>query len=118
MKTINNWKPEVRSFLNRLIKAGVKIDGGNNGEYEFKFIQNRTSLARFVNDLVACDETHLNVTTPNGNKCQFFLVLGNNPGELICDYSYNPADTEFLDKLADEHARAWEGMKQPTLTVE
>ena len=115
IETINNWKPEVRSLLRTLEKHGCAIIKGNNGEYSFSFGENR---AKFVEDLIACDEAHLYVKGPDGRSRTLFLVLGNSPGEIVSDYSM-PAGQEFgtdvLDKVTEEHAAKWETRSQPKL---
>lgn len=107
--TINNWKPEVRSLLKSLTDAGCKLERSHNGEDALLFNNN---LAAFVEHLIACDEAHLRVVMPDGERRTLYLVLGNSPGELVCDYGCH----DLLDKVTDAHYTKWEGRAQPKKT--
>lgn len=107
MKTINNWKPESKSLLKSLQKRNITLLSVDNGETETNFAE--TTPAKFVNEMMACDEAHLYVQTPDGKKHVLYLVYGNDPGELVADYSISPE----LDAAVNEHYNTWEGRKQP-----
>lgn len=107
-QTLNNWKPEVGSLLHKLTKAGCKLIAGNNGDEDFK--AEDMTLAKFIENLIACDEAHLYVQTPAGKRRWVYLVLGNSPGELVCDYTCD----DVLDAVTDAHYTQWESRKQPT----
>lgn len=109
---INDWKPEVRSLLKSLTDAGCKLVQSNNGEDVMSFADG--TLAEFIDHLIACDESHLRVEMPDGERRTLFLVLGNSPGELVCDYGVH----EVLDVVTDAHYTKWETRKQPTLEGE
>ena len=106
---LNNWKPETRSLIASLQKAGLTIHSQHNGEYGTKFSD--VSRSKFIEDLIACDESRLYVVTPEGKKLGLFLVLGNSPGELVCDYHCHP----LLDAVTETHYKKWNGRKQPTI---
>lgn len=113
-RTINDWVPEVRSLLGRLVDAGFTILSGHNGEEKFKF--NEGDLGDFIGNLIACDESRLFVKSPEGRKRWLFLVFGNSPGELVADYLSYTTERE-PDQLAiviDGHYNEWEGKPQPT----
>lgn len=107
-KYINNWKPEVKSLLKALMAEGVILVSGDNGEETFKFDGNTN---KFIENLIACDEAHLYVRTPSlpTKDRWIYLVLGNDPGELVCDHTVDDA----IDKATDAHYKKWEGRKQP-----
>jgi hypothetical protein len=64
----NDYRPEVRSLLNRLDKAGFKFTGGDNGE------ENSYDNPReFVEDLTATDESWAYISR-DGHKFSLFLV--------------------------------------------
>jgi hypothetical protein len=128
-KTVNTFHPETRSLFQTLRDNGFTITGGNNGEENFPRGEFSTETA-FLNELLACDEASLFVKRQGLRESKktpgkmipaqywLFLVLGNSPGELVCDYGI-PSHTEdaaALDKATNEHARKWEGRKQPTET--
>lgn len=107
---INNWKPEVKSLINSLLAAGCKMVQSNNGEDVMSFADG--TMAEFVEHLIACDESHLRVEMPDGERRTLYLVLGNSPGELVCDYGCH----DVLDKVTEAHYEKWEGRAQPKLT--
>jgi len=107
---INDWRPEVRALIIRLLEHGVEILRGDNGEDEFTF-PNVSSVGpreRFVENLVACDEARLFVRVNNVHHW-LYLVLGNSPGEIVSDYSVNPV----LDLVTEAHYAEWELKGQP-----
>lgn len=69
--------------------------------------------------------TRLTYWSPRtGSGPWLFLVLGNSPGEIVCDYGVKSGDkeavkafNEAVDKVTNAHYLAWEGRKQPTTTV-
>jgi hypothetical protein len=103
---INDWKPEVRSLLKSLIAAGFEILRGNNGASSLHFGFDR---AVFVNHLIACDEASLYVRK-DGKTFWLYLVLGNEPGVIVSDYTVS----DDLDKVTDSHYEKWSNRKQPT----
>ena len=106
---INDWVPETKSLINRLLKNGFIIISGDNGEDEFAY-NGKGKMAEFLDELLACDEAHLYVQNSEGKNKQLFLVLGNSPGELVADYTVDP----LLDKVTTEHCDTWSQRKQPT----
>jgi hypothetical protein len=82
IETINDWEPEVRDLLEALVSAGCELVSGDNGEDRFKF---RGDLAKFIEELIACDEAHVYLKTPSGKVRWLYLVLGNSPGELASE---------------------------------
>ncbi len=109
-KFINNWKPEVRSLINALVKAGCVIDSGNNGEDGTFTLAKCGTMAKFIDNLTACDEAHLFVRTPGKDGLAFvYLVFGNSPGELPSDYTLRPE----IEAACNEHSKKWDGVKQP-----
>lgn len=106
-KYINDWKPETTSLLATLEKHGLVIVSVDNGEYVTKLAD--TTRDKFVEDCMACDEAWLFVIASDGKRKTIFLVYGNNPGELICDYTCCPE----IDAACDEHFNEWDGRNQP-----
>lgn len=106
--TINDWKPETQSLLETLQKHNVTILSVDNGEGSIDLAN--TTWDNFIEETMACDEAHLFVRTPDGKRRTMYLVYGNDPGELVCDYSI----AEEIDAAVDEHYTKWENVKQPT----
>jgi hypothetical protein len=89
--TINDFRPEIRSLLRNAKAAGFTIDTACNGEDKVRHPDVETA----VKCLNATDEGHVillkPVATPTGMQTlrwTVFLVLGNDPGELVSDWSY------------------------------
>jgi hypothetical protein len=122
-RIINDFTPETLSLINRLVAAGFVIHSGSNGEERFNFDGDTT---KFLDNLLACDEGWLYVVAPGtpftpsnkgtGNLIQrrhsLYLVLGNSPGELVCDHSEHP----LLDEVTRAHYAEWDGKPQLTTT--
>jgi hypothetical protein len=106
MTKINDWKPETKSLIERLVAAGCRIVSGDNGEEKFYFAEGQVDS--FIDNLIACDEARLYVEV-NGKNRGLFLVLGNSPGEIVCDYHCDPV----LDAVTEAHYAEWELKGQP-----
>lgn len=102
---INNWRPEVRSLLARLLAAGCTLV---ECEHE-DLVKFKGDLEAFITELTCCDECAMWVITPSGKKRWMYLVLGNEPGVIVSDYTVDP----ILDKVTDEHYKEWENRPQP-----
>lgn len=108
-RTINNWKPEVLSLLRTFAKHGIEAIACNNDGSIIKFVPGKRN--EFIEELFACDEVALYVRTPHSSKLRWvYLVYGNSPGELVCDYTIDPV----LDVATAEHYNKWNERKQPT----
>ena len=111
-RIINDWKPETLSLIQTLIKHGYSIESVDNGEEETDF--NEVSLDTFVEQMMACDEAHLHIRTPEDRSGILYLVYGNSPGELVADYHVmDYLGRDKLDAATDEHSKNWEGKPQP-----
>jgi hypothetical protein len=100
--------PEVRSLIKTLKENDFQIISGSDGEESFKF--DTMSRTEFLESVTACDEGYLKVRY-NEQNYTIFLVYGNEPGEVICDYSSLPE----LDQVAEAHYDKWQNRKQPTI---
>lgn len=109
LTTINTFEPETRSLIKRLTDAGFKLLRCDNGEDQMEY---GGDLDKFLDTLLATDETLLDVLHPNGQKqLRLFLVLGNEPGVILSDYTYFDGR---LDAVGDAHYEAWQDKPQPT----
>jgi hypothetical protein len=108
-KTINNWLPVVKSFLNICAAHGLKIQKVDDGE-EDTLTDNVNEAAKAV---CAVDEASVYLLTPEGKRLWVFIVLGNSPEETICDHTCNP----LLEKAAEEFSSKWEGKNVPTKEI-
>lgn len=105
---INDFRPEVRSLLNRLIKAGAILTQADDGVEEEAHDVDHDDLDSAVDVLTSVDESVLHgVLGAKGFWLQ--LVLGNEPGELVSNYTLDPT----IEAVVDAHASAWETKGQP-----
>lgn len=110
----NDFRPEARSLLQFLALAGIAIIAANNGgDEDFRPGEpGMNTEAQFLEELCAADEARLYVRLPGSHTIRFlYLVFGNSPGELVADYSAQPA----LEAVCTMHSNAWEGTEQITI---
>jgi hypothetical protein len=104
---MNDYRPEVRSLIKSLRQAGFTPISVNNGEETIRYSD--VSKTEFLEEVVATDEATLRLLH-NNKKVGIYLVLGNEPGTIACDYT----DYEPLEQVIDSHYDRWENRKQPT----
>jgi len=110
---INDWVPETKSLLESLVAAGFTLLGGDDGEAGFKFREGK--LDDFIENLIACDEAQLYVKDPSGKKRTLFLVLGNEPGVIVSDYTLPIGEgTDHIEAVTNAHYDKWCNVPQPT----
>jgi len=100
MTTTDYYNTETRILLHRLITAGFTPLSIDNGEAVTKW--NAADWTPFVEEAMACEESTLRCVDQDGRKVALFLVYGNGPGELVCDYT----DTPALAAVVDAHYNA------------
>lgn len=110
VQLINDWAPEVKSVVHTIKSHGFTVVEATNGEETVKASAGHKAI---LDCLLACDEATLRVTK-DGKRASFWLVMGNSPGELIADGSYQDGLEADWDKVLDEHCRRWEERTQPT----
>lgn len=108
---INDWEPETASLLAILIKHGFNLLTSVNGEDE-PVTYNDEQQKKFLEHLTSCDDSHLYVEK-DGVKLWLYLVFGNDPGELVSDYSFTDELQKSIDAAVLEHRDEWEGKQQP-----
>jgi hypothetical protein len=104
---MKDYRPEVRSLLKSLRQAGFTPLSVNNGEENVRYSD--VSKTEFLEEIVSVDEATIRLQH-NNKRVSIFLVLGNDPGEIACDYS----DYDPLEEVIDSHYDRWENRKQPT----
>jgi hypothetical protein len=104
---MKDYRPEVRSLLKSLRQAGFTPLSVNNGEENVRYSD--VSKTEFLEEIVSVDEATIRLQH-NNKRVGIFLVLGNDPGEIACDYS----DYDPLEEVIDSHYDRWENRKQPT----
>lgn len=107
-----NWAIPVNSLLNILQKDGYTIVAASDGEEWTKFTQaTKLSVRKQATDiLTSSDIGYVNVEK-DGKNFSMFIVLGNEPEELVADYR---GSTDELEATLDKYIAMWEGKKCPT----
>jgi hypothetical protein len=95
MTTTDRYDTETRSLLHRLMKAGFTPLTIDNGETVTKWNADNRTL--FVAEAMACDASTLSCVDQDGRRVALFLVYGNGPGELVCDFTDTPALAAVVD---------------------
>jgi hypothetical protein len=104
---MNDYRPEVRSLLKSLKQAGFTPIYVDDGEENIFYAD--VSKTQFLEEIVATDEAKIRLQH-NNKRVSVYLVLGNDPGEIVADYT----DYDPLEDVIDAHYDRWESRKQPT----
>jgi hypothetical protein len=106
-----NWAIPVNSLLNILQKDGYTIVAASDGEKWTKFTQDtKLSVRKWATDILTCSDIGYVNVEKDGKKFPLFIVLGNEPEELVADGTYN----EELEVTLHKYIAMWEGKKCPT----
>lgn len=113
-----NWSIPVNSFLVKVQKAGGFILGVNDGEEYIKMPNSEDKSALAIRKeatecVTSVDAAVVYIEIPGGVKGTIFIVLGNEPEELISDYSCSLED--FLEPVCEKYEQEWEGKKCPMI---
>lgn len=103
-KEFNDWAPVVKSLIDELKKECLEPIGVNDGE-EYITVQKSSP----TETITSVDESVLYVKDETGMKLAVFIVLGNEPEEIVNDYS---AD-ERIGRAVAAHSETWEGVPCP-----
>ena len=110
-REVNDWEPVVEDLLAKLQRQGIKpvaVDNGGGFEACEESIKKALPLA------TASDEALITFRDTQGKRCRVLIVLGNEPHELVADYSAHlPALQEAIDEFSDD----WIGRPCPTKWV-
>ena len=109
-RTINNWKPVIKSLLNACLDQGLTISGVNDGDEETLSV---STVKEAVDIICEVDESSLYLKTPDGKTVWAWIVLGNEPCETLADYAVN----DLLEKAFDQFSKSWEGRSVPKKEV-
>ena len=112
-----DWSVPVKSLLGSFQEAGFIISAVHDGEEMIKIDQNlsKTKVRHSAADtVVSVDESFVYINK-DGMRARLFIVLGNEPEELVADYNYNPQLEELLEETIDKYVEKWEGKKCPMI---
>lgn len=92
---------ETMSLLNTLKKHGIQVVSVNDGDSNVPATQEHPAST-----ILSVDESWVHVKVPDRDKrLTLYIVLGNDPGEMVCDYHCHP----LIEAAMSEHYRRWEG---------
>lgn len=108
-----NWLVPVASLLYRLQLNGYKIFSISDGEETTRIEQNlsdATARKHAVNLIVNVDYSAI-ALIKDKKTFAVYIVLGNEPYEIVQDYT----DNEDLERVIDEYIDQWEDKKCTTI---
>ena len=100
LNTEHPYYAEVKSLLERLVAGGALL----NRVYDEEGSEYTPTPEKALEAILAVDECVLSVRTPEGTRVRLDILLGNDPGELVSDYTVDP----FLERITTEHWDAWD----------
>ena len=98
----DDYDTETRDLIARLRAAGFAPLTVDNGETVTKW--DPENQQAFAEEAAACDESVIRCTDPHGRKVALYLVYGNGPGELVCDYTATPELEAVVESFYDANA--------------
>jgi hypothetical protein len=117
-QTAFNWSVPVRSLLAKFQHEGFTITAVNDGEETIKIDQEQsnTKIRRSATDIVVSVDAATVYINKDGMRARLWIVLGNEPEEIVCDYTYHPKLETLIVEVIDNYSMAWEGVKCPMIT--
>ena len=112
-----DWSVPVKSLLAKFQAAGFNISAVHDGEKMIKIDQGLSTTAirhSAADSVVSVDESFVYINK-DGMNARLFIVLGNEPDEIVCDYTYPPKLEELIDEVIDKYSTQWEGIKCPMI---
>ena len=115
LMTYLDWTVPVRTLIHQLQNHDFDILSVNDGEEDIPIISNSGSLAErqeVTGAITAVDEAWLRVGM-NRMTATLYIVLGNEPDELVADYSCPEELMPFVEEAVEAHRKQWEGKRCP-----
>jgi hypothetical protein len=112
-----DWSVPVKSLLHKFQMAGFNISAVHDGQEMIRIDQklSQTKIKHSATDIiVSVDESVVHIHK-DGMNARLFIVLGNEPEELVADYNYNLQLEELLEETIDKYVEKWEGKKCPMI---
>lgn len=115
MKTQYNWKPVIASLVSHMRLAGFVASSVDNGD---GWIETETDDSA-ISEIEATDESHVLFTCADEKRPLWaFIVLGNDPCELVADYSARETEQgRKFDAAISEWSDGWQGIPCPEIPV-
>jgi hypothetical protein len=114
-----DWNLPVMSLLNHLQKDGLRLLAVNDGCEKWFHVDDRLSILMqrlFAAEVItSVDESHL-VVSDGSATATLFIVLGNEPEELVADIaSKSDSLMDRIDGAVSLFSGLWEGKPCPTV---
>jgi hypothetical protein len=112
-----DWPVPVKSLLARFQVEGFNITDVHDGEEMIQIDQklSKSAIRQTAADIiVSVDESYV-LVEKHGMRATLFIVLDNEPEEIISDYTYTPQLEELLEDTIDKYVTQWEGKKCPMI---
>lgn len=112
-----DWSVPVRSLLHKFQMAGFNISNVHDGEEMIQIDQSlsQTKIKHAATDVVVSVDDSFVYINKDGLCARLWIVLGNEPEEIVADYNYNPQLEELLEETIDKYTLQWEGKKCPMI---
>lgn len=112
-----DWSVPVKSLLAKFQEAGFNILSVYDGEDLIPVdpTLSKTKIRHSAADIVVSVDESFVYVNKDGMRARLFIVLGNEPEEIVVDYNYNPQLEELLDETIDKYTLQWEGKKCPMI---
>lgn len=106
-----NWKPVVASFLLHMQERGFRAFAVNNGD---GFVKTENNLFKTIDEATACDEASIRFHAPDNSFFTAYIVLGNEPCELVADFTCRETETsKAFTAAVEEWSDSMESMACP-----
>ncbi len=107
-----NWTPVVESLLHHLEQVDAQVTAVNDGGGWQKV----SSTAEAVDAATGGDDAFLKVCRADGALSCLWLVYGNEPEELVADWTTSKEwPDQWLDAAISSFCHEWEGKLCPTV---
>ena len=114
--TTRDWTQPVLELLVQLQDQGLELISVDDGEERLKPEGNdpperRLSIAKAITSV---DASWL-LIGKRERKATLFIVLGNEPDELVADWTASPWLNPLIEVAVDRHRQIWEGVPCPLI---
>ena len=117
--TYLDWTVPVLTLIHQLQNHDFDILSLHDGYEYIPIISNSGSPQERVEAteaIVSVDESWLTIGRGK-DKGTIYIVLGNEPDELVADYAVREALSVDLEAAIEAHRKQWEGKKCPVMEV-
>jgi hypothetical protein len=116
-----DWTVPVLTLIHQLQNHDFDILSVNDGDEDIPIISNSGSPQERVEAteaITAVDEAWLRIGREGKQRGTIYIVLGNEPDELVADYGANTEEMmPFIEEAVEAHRKQWEGKKCPLMEV-